>query len=455
MMMKKMGSLLVALVFTFVMMPIGTVGADVGSNEKAIDDLAKQLNDIREQSAAENAALKDQIGSLQDQLASQGKEIEAKDAQIAKLSDRLESGLKDVEVQVAAAPGGGAVLSEGASWAEKIKFMGDIRLRNEIAKNAITTDNSRTHRNRLRARLGMEAQVLDNVKAGITIATGDDSDARSTNQSLDNAFSSKDLWLDKAYVQWDPYEEVKVIGGKFDNPLYVPGDLLWDDDLRFEGAAVNLDYGIDVVQFMVNAGIFQIDDVAIDKKNPYLYAVQLGAALPIEDLMDIKGFTTYYDFSKMKNGLSAAAGTATDGLYDYNVFEASGEVTLHVLEDNAPEALAKPLTFFADWANNIEMATESKRGAWQVGTQLGRIPQAKGDWRVQYSLRELQRNVFPDVFPDQDFARGRSDAYGQELIFSYGLSKNIYVEFDYYRFRDKGLTDETGHILQSDLNVKF
>ena len=97
---------------------------------------------------------------------------------------------------------------------------------------------------RVRTRIGLEAHITDNVKAGIGLASGPNGvgSSRSSNQTLTNAFSTKTFNLDKAYIEWTPDEAIKLTGGKYKNPLYHPGDLLWDSDLRFEGLSVNVDY---------------------------------------------------------------------------------------------------------------------------------------------------------------------------------------------------------------------
>ena len=58
-------------------------------------------------------------------------------------------------------------------------------------------------RYRYRLRLGAEAEVTDDVKVGLGFASGG-SDARSTNETLDDGFSTKDARLDYAFAEWTP-----------------------------------------------------------------------------------------------------------------------------------------------------------------------------------------------------------------------------------------------------------
>lgn len=96
-----------------------------------------------------------------------------------------------------------------SSWSEKIKVKGDLRFRNDYQRPCSGTY---VNRQRIRARVGLEAKILDNLEGGIGLATGGTSDTsgRSTNQSLQRAFSIKAFDLDMAYLTWKPYEFVTL-----------------------------------------------------------------------------------------------------------------------------------------------------------------------------------------------------------------------------------------------------
>ena len=94
-------------------------------------------------------------------------------------------------------------------------------------------DNDARHRHRIRARVGIYGQVNDFTKVGVQYATGSD-DPVSTNQTLDNAFSSKDVRLDMAFLAMSPkkFPCMTITAGKFKNPFYKAGksELIWDSD---------------------------------------------------------------------------------------------------------------------------------------------------------------------------------------------------------------------------------
>ncbi|RKY41066.1 MAG: hypothetical protein DRP85_07265 [Candidatus Makaraimicrobium thalassicum] len=351
-------------------------------------------------------------------------------------------------------------------WTERIKLKGDIRLRNEYQRPGSGTY---VNRQRIRARVGLEAGITDTVTGAVALATGGVGNARSTNQTLTDAFGTKAFDLDKAYIDWKPYKFIHFTGGKYANPLYHPSNLLWDGDLRFEGASTNVKYplrdGFGIpLDVMANAGIFVLDDLAIDKKNPFLYAVQGGLGSSVGDILEWKGYIGYLDFAKIKgttsNDLVPTTGRADPAgyyYYDYNILELSGETTFHFLEQNLPAPWDKPLTLFGDYAQNLSAG--DKRHAWELGLKFGEKPRSAGAWRALYNFRWFERDAFPDEFPDADFFRGRTDGYGHKFGFSYGLWKNIRLDFAYFLFRDKTQgadpNDKWGQVLQADLNIIF
>ena len=156
--------------------------------------------------------------------------------QIAALTERLNQ--MEVKTESTAT----AVAARPDSWADKIVWNGDFRYRYETIDDDRKDDDRR--RNRIRARMGLTAQVSDDVKAGVGLATGED-DPVSTNQTLGSAGTSKGIQLDTAWIDWGFAENLHLVGGKTKNPYYqvAKNGLLWDGDYRPEGAHVSFDNG--------------------------------------------------------------------------------------------------------------------------------------------------------------------------------------------------------------------
>lgn len=396
--------------------------------------------------------------------------------------EKLEKGQQTIKEEAVKAAEAKAVKVSGVpAWTEKIKLKGDVRYRNEYQRPG---RGNHFYRQRVRARAGIEARITDTVKGGIGIATGSSGDntGRSTNATLGGEFGSYDLNMDYAYIQWRPVKEINLVGGKFKNPVYAPGDLLWDSDIRFDGAANKVVYDLGMTdldidaEFYLNSGFFIIDFLGRAEENPYLAVVQGGVGSSFEDVVEWKAFIGYLDFINIQNtaspGLIPAANSGlvnSEGKYavDFNVLEINGEVVFHFLEDIDLDPIDKLFTLFGDLAWNTTGGTDiidgddTKSYAWEIGAKLGRHPESLGEWMALYNYKWMGRTSFPEEFIDADFAGGRTNAFGHEVILKVGLAKNWWLEFDYYAFMDKttqgpiGDNDDWGQIVQADVNVKF
>lgn len=141
-----------------------------------------------------------------------------------------------------------------ASWTDTVVVSGDLRYRHEtINEEGLTT----RHRQRIRARLGINADVSDTMSLGFGITTGGDNPI-SGNQTLGDGFSHKDLGLDYAFFDWRLSDELSLRGGKMRNPFYRPAShhLVYDEDLSPEGLALRFDNG----RFFGNFGGFWAEE---------------------------------------------------------------------------------------------------------------------------------------------------------------------------------------------------
>ena len=150
------------------------------------------------------------------------------------------------------------------TWVDSITFKGDLRYRNETIEDDSKLDADKDtytrQRDRIRARLGAEAKVNDNVKAGIEMSTGQ-SDPVSGNQSLGDGFGKKEFRLNLAYVDYsfllDSPHEVHGIAGTMKNPFITfNDDLVWDGDLTPEGLAAKGRYAAGPLTLLANSGYF-------------------------------------------------------------------------------------------------------------------------------------------------------------------------------------------------------
>ena len=111
-------------------------------------------------------------------------------------------------------------------WLQTTKFKGDFRLRGQRQYKKSNNNNSagdtsiERSRARYRLRFGAESKVFDRAKVYFGLASGDSGDPRSTNQTLQDQFSKKNIYIDYAYADYIAAPWATLIGGRMKNPLW-------------------------------------------------------------------------------------------------------------------------------------------------------------------------------------------------------------------------------------------
>ena len=171
---------------------------------------------------------KNEIELLKELVTEQQKTINELQTLVQKQNERIQFILAKVETIEVEQNEEETRLTESAEssgipgWIENVKLGGDFRLRYENIDDDDMNDDR--NRGRIRARLKLDAEVNDEIDLHFRFATGSD-DPVSTNQTFDDAFSSKSIWLDHAYFDYQPewLEGLSLLGGKMKNPYFTPG----------------------------------------------------------------------------------------------------------------------------------------------------------------------------------------------------------------------------------------
>jgi hypothetical protein len=257
---------------------------------------------------------------------------------------------EDVMAQ-AKAEGWAAPGDASPDWVRRITLFGDVRMRgqsnlfskanqgdiadgifNYAAINAtpggadftnlqnlaymnITQD--RFNHMRFRARLGMLASISESVEVGLQLASGDDNSPISTNQTLGGGFGKRDIWLDRAYLTLRPTSWSTANFGRFANP-FLTSDLLFDEDLNFDGVSAELRSGELLpsgLTVALRGGAFPLDFGPSDfpttstLKSQYptkwLFSGQIEADFRPADDMIVRVGAAYHDFTRVQGRLSA------------------------------------------------------------------------------------------------------------------------------------------------------
>lgn len=122
-----------------------------------------------------------------------------------------------------------------------LSFSGFFKLREEPFFGGPADRSQVRNRVRMRLQFNANAKLNDDIAGGFTLATGDINSPVSTMQTLNQFYTRKSLYLDRAFLTYNPhfFKALTLTGGKFSYPWYHT-ELTWDNDLNPEGLAQTL-----------------------------------------------------------------------------------------------------------------------------------------------------------------------------------------------------------------------
>jgi hypothetical protein len=307
-----------------------------------------------------------------------------------------------------------------SKWLENIKFGGDFRLREEYFDRNTT---GQTDRNRLRYRLRLNTAFKINEKWVIngTLASGTGEQV-SSNQSFDNLSSQKQIWVDKIYVTWAPFEMLKLQGGKMLNPLWRPyaSDAVWDTDFNPEGFSQGIDTLVGPIRLFANALQMVGDEdsgangEANQQSDQWEFTEQVGfeTRLPFESRLKAAWANHYWN-NENQGTLSLVA--VNDGnrrsatgvlLNNFNVNELTGELSTWVFRT--------PVSLQGIVINNRgardDLQPKLNKG-YQAGGIVGKAAE-KNTFEVAYFNKYLEQDSTIADVSDSDFGDGGTNRKG-------------------------------------------
>jgi len=307
-------------------------------------------------------------------------------------------------------------------WTDSISIKGDFRLRYEGIDEQ--GDASRS-RGRYRARLAIAADVHPRVKVVMELASGADNPT-SRNVTFDGGFTTKDIGLDLAYVEWEANDNLAVYGGKMKNPLYRAGgaQLIWDGDLNPEGIAAKFSKGA----FFGAVASFSVEERS-SGSDSLLMAAQVGGKFELDDNLNLTVGVSYFGYSNtignepFYNGNSKGNSVDIDGnyIYEYKATEIFAQFDTRVG--------GWPLSLFAQWVINSEVDEEDS--GYAFGAKIGSA-KAKGDMEFSWTYKDIEADAVIATFNDSDFGGGGTDASGHILKGKYAVSKSISLAGTYF-----------------------
>jgi len=402
-----------------------------------------------------------------------------------------------------------AIAAKIPKWLEMISLFGDWRNRVE---GLYGNDYHAQTRYRLRARVGLNANVTDEVSGTVRLASGDPNDPISTNQTLTNTFTRKPINLDWAYLTIKPGKTFglapgwgQIITGKFPVTLARYSELVWDDDLSPEGATETLNlwerrdgfyrgFRLNALQWIMNdasanndswiAGGQAVVDAAIGS------TANWTASFADYNFIDMNRVATTY-LSPFTGSASAnncsAAQLAKDPMStcyaanpSQNTSLSNSNSVLLSAKDSAgnrkitgyadgfnvlnfgseldfpnPFGLGIPAGLFGEVANNTQASSQNTGLA--IGVGIGKAQKDwyhdglrnPGDWSMSYTWERVEQNALVSLFSFSDFQ------YQQSKTSQKG-STNVtgsVIRFDYELFQNFQLTAKSMFINALDRSI--
>jgi hypothetical protein len=377
-----------------------------------------------------------------------------------------------------------------ASWAQRIRWGGDIRLRYQTDRfdennadllkpdqpDALMNTQVDRDRFRYRVRVGMKAEVMEKdpeknvgkVDAVLRLATGNEDDPISTNDTFGDYLTNDGVVIDQAYLNWTYgpdtpkgglLPQLSLTGGRMPNPWFSTS-LLWDDDLNFEGVALALQSDTRMEKpwkGFLTLGAFPIQEEEWSDRDKWLYAAQAGVRYERSLGVSWKLGLAYYNFENMEGvpndpllpnvtdftapqfqqkgntliDIDPSADIKTALASDYNLLNITGELDIdiwfpyHVI---LTADYVKNLGFDQDEvavATGYPDVAEATEG-YHIGLTVGHPrPRAFGEWNAFLFYKYLEADAVLDSFTDSDFHLGGTNAQGWILGANFGFSEAL------------------------------
>lgn len=251
----------------------------------------------------DNADVKALIGSLKDEFAADLEEFNARLSDVEARVDKLEAQQKEAK---AASDEQGKLLAKLSS----VKYSGDFRFR--VQEDHSDLGGERT-RERIRFRWGFQVPIEPDLTFTMRFNTQRGIESVSGNQTLGGSYppsstgtdAAASIYLDQAYLKYTPVrfgglsKHATVYAGIFPIFLDKSSQILWDDDLMFQGTGEQFVFGK-----KNNFGLNLVQNIAMEQSGGGLKndTFMLGAQATAHDFLakGLNGYVGYYHVTNMK-----------------------------------------------------------------------------------------------------------------------------------------------------------
>ena len=333
-------------------------------------------------------------------------------------------------------------------WVKNTKLSGDLRLRYEgiydrdrQLPDGSWEDIQNRERYRLRARLFVDSLITDEISTHLMVSTNDDINQNPTvsNQTLNNDFNDKGIYLARAYVTYLPLwlPGLEITAGKFKN-TFLHTDIMWDPDVNPEGAYERYMYlGWEKVHPFVQLGQMSVNESDLRSNDASLFIYQGGFDWKIGPVKwTLAG--SYYNWRNLENTrylhlatykggggntYVAREGGLLEYKYDYDLLEAISFVDFNL----GP----LPTRLIFDYIVNTDDEVPSDQdSAYSLGFQVGK-EKKKGDWSFWYKYARIEKDAVIGSLNDGDFYGSNREGHKLQLRYMFFDRVQIRTSFFY------------------------
>jgi len=371
-----------------------------------------------------------------------------------------------------------AKASKVPDWLNSFTPFGDVRFRTEgfynqphLAHQDVTANT----RERIRARVGLRFAYSDEIAATVRLASGNPNDPISTNQTLTGNFTPFNINLDWAYLTLAPGNTfgirpglITVNAGKFPNPMFRVGELVWDDDISPEGlneivALLGAPLGdpkslsLDQVKLFGEQWTFsQINN----RQDGFMIGGQVNPSMHIGPVQLDAGIGQYgwinpdqiaQATSKNTTAFTAAGAPVANSNFNSSLFNTNQIVVQHIqpptpvggkqpaafsattgflsnwnqtdfnIQATVPDVVqAQPVRFWFEYVHNWGAVGSDRANGFQAGLRIGQT-KVLGDWSVYGLYEYLQQDAVISAFSWSDIGFGGTNVKGPVIGLDYQL----------------------------------
>jgi len=379
-------------------------------------------------------------------------------------------------------------------FVDTLAFGGDLRLRHETINYTRTWQGGiDRNRQRYRLRLRMDWALPDSLTAKMSLASGmpqgfgAQGEAVSTNKTFDNLSSQMSLFIDRAYLVWNPVEEITVLGGRMENPFWqlYSSNSYWDPDFNPEGFSQKLDLLVlGEARVFMNAMQMAADEDSKSWQDQWCFQEQFGFEfkLPLDSRLKMAG--SYLDWTRLHDSdlggnnqqdgnLRTRADASTTGFSTGVLRQWMG---IAVLDSELSGRLAGvPLSLQGTYLNNTRYRSSVSPKDYQGGPEnwgfqagvIGGKASAKNTFEAGYFYKYLRNECTMADVSDSNFGdKGGLNRQGNIAWLAYAPAVSVQVKILYFfntQVINRALTVSPNgkalgkelNRLQCDLQVRF